>query len=217
LHRSICAKRIGRYLSGDGIEQSMKGPCVRLQIIIGSIREGRISLPIAKWVRDEATEQGEFAVELVDLEDWQLPMFALAKPPAMGSYQDALQIRWAENVAKADAFLFVCPEYNHGYPPVLKNALDYVFAEWHRKPATFVAFGNAGGARAVEQLRLVLIELQVAPLSGAVHLRDAHSKLRDGKYQPAPEDNRRLRAALDDLSWWAKALRVAKDSLPTGN
>ena len=90
-------------------------------------------------------------------------MFDFAKPPAMGAYQDALQLRWAKTISRGDAYIFVTPEYNHGYSAALKNALDYLFAEWQRKPASFVSYGNVEGATGVEHLRLVLVELQDGP------------------------------------------------------
>jgi NAD(P)H-dependent FMN reductase len=150
---------------------------LHLQIIVGSIREGQIALPVATWVEQVATAHGPWTTKLIDLKTWALPMFALAKPPAMGAYEDELQLRWARTISRGDAYIFVTPEYNHGYTAALKNALDYLFSEWHRKPASFVSYGNVEGARGVEQLRLVLLELQIAPPASALHLRDTHSKL----------------------------------------
>ena len=183
---------------------------MHLQIIVGSVRKGRTSLRIAEWFRALAARHRDFSVELVDLKTWDLPMFDLAKPPAMGAYEDARQKEWAEKVAQGDAYVFVCPEYNHGYPAALKNAVDYLFAEWHRKPAAFVSFGNAEGARAVEQLRLVLIELQMAPLATALHIRDLGKKLDDSAFVGDDQDAKRATAVLDDLSWWAAALGAAR-------
>lgn len=183
---------------------------MHIQIIIGSVRKGRTSLPVARWVHERASRRSDFSAELVDLQEWNLPMFDLAKPPAMGAYEDPLQQRWAEQVARGDGYVFVCPEYNHGYPAALKNALDYLYAEWRRKPATFVSFGSVGGARAIEQLRLVLVELQMAPLASALHLREVHGKLAGGAFRGDEKDERRLDSVLDDLSWWTAALRAAR-------
>jgi NAD(P)H-dependent FMN reductase len=113
-------------------------------------------------VYQQAASRADCSVELVDLKDWDLPLFSIGRPPILGAYEDALQQRWAQKVAQADGYLFISPEYNHGYTPVLKNALDYLYAEWVRKPASFVTYGGVSGARGVEQLRLVLIELQMA-------------------------------------------------------
>jgi NAD(P)H-dependent FMN reductase len=188
---------------------------MHLQIIVGSIREGRVALPVATWVEQVAAAHGPWTTELVDLKTWALPMFDLANPPAMGAYQDELQLRWAKTIARGDAYIFVTPEYNHGYSAVLKNALDYLYAEWHRKPATLVSYGNVEGARGIEQLRLVLVELQMVPLASALHLRDTHAKLKQGKFKGGEEDERRFTRGLDDLRWWANALHAARSSQPT--
>jgi NAD(P)H-dependent FMN reductase len=183
---------------------------MHLQIIVGSIREGRASLPVAEWARDAAATRPDCTVELVDLKSWNLPMFALGKPPILGGYEDPLQCRWAANVDRADAFLFVAPEYNHSFTPVLKNALDYLYAEWNRKPAAFISYGQSLGARAIEQLALVLLELRMVPLTQAVQLREVYSRVRDGHFAADAADAKRLHAVLDDLSWWAAALKNAR-------
>lgn len=183
---------------------------MHLQIIVGSIREGRVALPVATWVEQIAAAHATWTTELVDLKTWALPMFDLEKPPAMGAYKNALQLRWADTISRGDAYIFVTPEYNHGYSSVLKNALDYLFAEWLRKPANFVSYGNVEGARGVEQLRLVLVELQMVPLASALHLRDTHAKLNQGRFEGGEEDQRRLTRGLDDLYWWAGALHAAR-------
>jgi NAD(P)H-dependent FMN reductase len=187
---------------------------MHLQIIVGSIREGRVALPVANWVEQVAAERGPWTTELVDLKTWALPMLQFAKPPAMGAYQDELQLCWAKTISCGDAYIFVAPEYNHGYSAVLKNALDYLFAEWHRKPANCVSYGNVEGARGIEQLRLVLLELRMAPLASALHLRDMHRKLKQDKFEGDADDKLRLTRGLDDLHWWANALRAARSPHP---
>ena len=183
---------------------------MHLQIILGSVRESRRSAAIAQWAFDQASKRDGLTVELVDLKTWALPMFALAKFPSEGDYDDPLQRRWAETVARADGYVFVSPEYNHGYTSALKNALDYLYAEWNRKPASFVSFGNAEGARGVEQLRLVCVELEMAPLPTAVHLRDAEARVKDGVFAADPRENRRFGVMLDEWAWWASALAKAR-------
>ena len=184
---------------------------MHLQIILGSIREGRRSAPLAQWAVERASKRDGVTVELVDLKQWNLPMFDLAKFPTEGHYEDPLQQRWAETIARADGYLFVVAEYNHGYTSALKNALDYLYAEWNRKPASFVAFGNAEGARAVQQLKLVLNELEVAPLPTAVHLRGVSKKIVDGVFRPEPAEEKRFETMFDEWIWWATALRHARD------
>lgn len=185
---------------------------LRLQVVLGSVREGRRSGPVAQWVVERLATRPGIAVELVDLKDWNLPIFGLAKFPSEGGYEDPLQRRWAETVARADGYCFVVSEYNHGITAALKNALDYLYAEWNRKPASFVAFGNAEGARAVQQLKLVLNELEMAPLPTAVHLRGVARKIVDGTFRPEDAEEKRLGTMLDEWRWWARALRDARDA-----
>jgi NAD(P)H-dependent FMN reductase len=102
---------------------------MQLQIIVGSIREGRRAKPVADWVYQHAAKKPDCAVELVDLKDWNLPILNFVEPPISGNYEDPLQRRWAEKIAQADGYVFISPEYNHGYTPALKNALDYIYGE----------------------------------------------------------------------------------------
>lgn len=183
---------------------------LKIGIIVGSVREGRISRPIADWVKAQADGRDEFAAQLLDLAAWQLPMFAEPNPPATGKYTGEKQRQWAATIGPLDGFVLIAPEYNHGMSAVLKNALDTVAAEWARKPVAFVAHGGMGGARSVEQLREVTAALAMAPLSGAVHLQGAH-KLRDGdRFNAGDDENRRLGRLFDELDWWGRALRTAR-------
>jgi NAD(P)H-dependent FMN reductase len=183
---------------------------LRISVIVGSVREGRISLPIANWVMDRIALRGEFDAELLDLAEWALPMFAEPNPPATGRYTGEKQRAWAERIGMADGYILVVPEYNHGMSAVLKNALDTVYAEWGRKPVAFVAHGGMGGARSVEQLRQVTVAMAMAPLSVAVHLQGA-AKLREGdRFNAGEIEDRRLSALFDELLWWGNALRAAR-------
>jgi NAD(P)H-dependent FMN reductase len=188
---------------------------MHLQIIIGSVREGRVGLPVGEWVLEQAGGRDGLTVELIDLKEWNLPIFALPRSPAMGNYTDPLQQRWAAKIAEADGFILITPEYNHGYSPAMKNALDYLYAEWRRKPAAFVGYGNAGGARAIEQLRQVVTELQIAPLSAVVHIAGVWAKVKDGRFAADEQDTRRFAHLMDDLSWWMAALHAARNA-PAG-
>jgi NAD(P)H-dependent FMN reductase len=181
-----------------------------IQIVIGNVRKGRKSQPIAQWVHEHAAHRQEFQTELVDLAAWSLAMLSFAKPPAMGLSEDVAQRRWASKIGAADGFIFVSPEYNHGPSAVLKNALDCLYAEWNRKPAAFVSFGNTGGARAVEQLRGVAIELRMAALGEAVHIFDAGDKIAGGRFAGDSRDEKQLIQLFDSLAWWARALTIAR-------
>lgn len=185
---------------------------MHLQIILGSIRQGRIAKPVGDWTYEFTKKAAACTVELIDLKEWNLPMFDLPKSPIMGDYQDENQKKWARKVAEGDAYLFISPEYNHGYSPALKNALDYLYAEWNRKPATFVAYGGVEGARSVEQLRGVLVELQIAPLREALHIRNVFKKVQNEQFQPEEFDEKQLATVLDELLWWGKALKRARAS-----
>lgn len=183
---------------------------LRVSVIVGSVREGRMSLPIANWVMDRIGARAEFTADLLDLAEWDLPIFAEPHPPATGRYTGEKQRVWAAAIGAADGYILVAPEYNHGMSAVLKNALDTVYAEWSRKPVAFVAHGTLGGARSVEQLREVTAALGMAPLGAAVHLQGA-AKLREGdRFNAGEIEDRRLSALLDELLWWGRALNAAR-------
>src|SRR2546429_9910251 len=129
---------------------------LKVGIITGSTRPNRKSPDVANWVLEIARKRSDAEYELVDIKDFELPLLDEPMPPSMGNYQQAHTKRWAAKIASLDAFVFVSPEYNHGIPAALKNAIDFLFAEWNHKAAGFVSYGGAGGARAVEQLRLLL-------------------------------------------------------------
>ena len=185
---------------------------LNVKVIVGSVREGRMSLPVARWVMEQIAARSDFAAELLDLAEWNLPMFAEPNPPGTGKYTGVKQREWAAAIGAADGFILVAPEYNHGVSAVLKNALDTVYAEWGRKPVAFVAHGGMGGARSVEQLRQVTVELGMAPLRSAVHLQGA-GKLREGdRFNAGEDENRRLAKLFAELDWWGGALRAARDA-----
>jgi NAD(P)H-dependent FMN reductase len=186
-----------------------------IQVIVGTDREGRFSEKAAAWLMDRLTARDELTVELVDLRDYPMPFYDQLEPPAHGRRNYAPDVaRWAEKVDAADGYIFVTAEYNHGYPAVLKNALDHAFPEFNRKPAAFVGYGNVGGARAIEQLRLVTVELEMAPLRHAVHiLPDVMRPVRASD----PIDielfaslDARLETLASDLAWWSNALASAR-------
>jgi len=143
---------------------------LQIGVILGSTRLGRFADKPAEWVMGLARKCEGATFELLDLCNYPMPFFDQPKSPLREPSKNEVAQRWARKIDQLDGFIFVTGEYNHGIPAVLKNALDHVYAEFNRKPASFVGYGNAGGARAIEQLRLMLVELQVAPLRGAVHL-----------------------------------------------
>ena len=187
-----------------------------IQVILGSTRQGRFSERAGAWVVERLTARGDMTVELVDLRDHPLPFFEGQSPArTLRDYPTPQIARLGQTIDRADGFVIVSPEYNHGYPGVLKNAMDHTFVEWHRKPVAFVSWGNVGGARAVEQLRLVAIEMELAPLRHAVHLLP--DVLLPALRSPEPFDatlldamEPRLKMLTDDLLWWARALATAR-------
>ena len=170
-------------------------PLPHIHIILGSTRQGRFGDRVASWFMAHADARADMSAELVDLRDWPLPFFDQPVPPMMGSYNDPLQQAWAAKVAEADGYVIVTPEYNHGYPAVLKNALDHLYAEWNGKPVGFVGYGGSGGGiRAVEQLRQVVIELAMVPIRSQVAIPGAYRVFQNG----AP-DNPALAQAADTV------------------
>jgi len=139
---------------------------VLLQVITGTTRQGRFSERVAAWALGRLHEHGGFDVESIDLRDHPLPFFDAEMAPARagGVYEHDAVSRFGDTIARADGFVVLTGEYNHGYPAVLKNAMDSTFVEWRRKPISFVGWGNVGGARAIEQLRQVAVEFEMAPL-----------------------------------------------------
>ena len=145
---------------------------INIKIVIGSTRLGRYSIKPANWIFGELRQLDNVNAELLDLRDFPLPFFDDPIPPSqqIGQHNNPTVRKWSEKIKEADAFIIVSPEYNHGYPGVLKNAIDYLYHEWNRKPVGFVSYGTVAGARVVEQLRLVAIELQLIPIQNAIHI-----------------------------------------------
>jgi NAD(P)H-dependent FMN reductase len=192
--------------------ESLTSP-LRVGIVLGSTRPARFADRPATWLLELAQKRAGVAFELVDLRHYPLPFFDEPKSPLREPSKNDIAVRWARTVAELDAFVFVTGEYNHSIPASLKNALDYVYAEWNRKPAAFVAYGNAGGARGVEQLRLILVELQVAPLRSAVHIGRPEfiELLLNGKsFADYPYLEQAANVMLDDVIWWGRTLRAGR-------
>lgn len=190
---------------------------LKIKIILGSTRRNRFSDKPGNWIFEEAEKKEGVDVELLDLRDWPFPFYNEPISPATvkdGAYPNEIVRKWAEKIRGADAFIIVTPEYNHSTSAVLKNALDSVYAEWNNKPVGFVAYGSVGGARAVEHLRGIAVELQMAPVRSTVHipqpwnLLDENGNLKSGALDPFKNSAESL---LNQLIWWAKALRTARE------
>jgi NAD(P)H-dependent FMN reductase len=190
---------------------------LNIKVILGSTREGRFGERPAQWLCDEMQKEPDVAAELLDLRAYPLPFFKETVSPGMlkEPYPDEAVRKWTQKIAEGDGFIMVTPEYNHGYSAVLKNALDYVYKEWNRKPVGFVSYGGVGGARAVEQLREVAIELQMAPIRNAIHIQwPLYMAIASAPVPVPPETFDQLKGAKEtmfaDLLWWARALKTAR-------
>jgi NAD(P)H-dependent FMN reductase len=181
----------------------------RIAIIIGSTRPGRNGESVARWVLEHAEKRDGVEYELVDLAEWNLPHLDEPLPAAAGQYLNDHTKAWAAKIAEFDGYLFVTPEYNHSTSGALKNAIDFVGAEWFNKAAGFVSYGVFGGARAVEHLRLVLSQLQVATVSAFVGLSLQHD-FEDWSLKPAASQVAALAPLFDQLETWSAALATVR-------
>jgi NAD(P)H-dependent FMN reductase len=187
----------------------------RIGIVVGSTREGRFSERAAAWFHGIAARRADLDFEIIDLRDYPMPFFNEPASPAWVPPKDEAAMRWAAKLADLDGIVFVTPEYNHGYSAVLKNALDYAFQQYNRKPAAFVGYGGVGAARAIEQLRLVAIELQMAPVPKSVNIgmTEFLGIWQQGKdFADFPHLEQAAVALLDDLSWWSHSLRAGRQA-----
>jgi NAD(P)H-dependent FMN reductase len=190
---------------------------IKIKIIVGSTREGRFSDKAATWIAEEIKEKEKVIVEILDLRDYNMPFFNESISPANKKepYKNETVDLFTKKIQEGDAFIIVSPEYNHGIPGVLKNALDWVYQEWNNKPVAFVSYGSVGGARVIEQLRLVAIELQMAPIRNAVHIPgEQYFQVLFGKMDikdlfESQKDKARL--MIEQLLWWAKILKKARE------
>jgi NAD(P)H-dependent FMN reductase len=178
-----------------------------LQIIVASTRPGRVGEPIAQWFAGYAREHGAFDVEIVDLADVDLPMFAEPEHPRFGRYTLDSTKAFSATIARADAFVIVHPEYNHSYSAALKNALDHLNQEWAGKPVALVGYGGvAAGARATEALWPVLVALRMVPVAASVPIPFASQRVTgegaERVFDAAPETETGAKAALDGIREW---------------
>ena len=188
-----------------------------ISVIVGSTRQGRFAEKPAHWIL-ELVRKRDVEARLLDLRDYPMPFFDEAITPARhgrAPYTNEVVARWTAQIAASDGFVFVTPEYNYAPSAVLKNALDWVYPEWNRKAAAFVGYGSAMGARAIQQLRLIAIELQLAPVRSSVHIPVAtlmaHHRGGDVAAGLAELEAPAGRM-LDDLLWWTSALKAARAS-----
>lgn len=178
----------------------------RIGLIIGSTRPHRRGEDVARWALDLAQQRGDASFDLIDLRDHDLPHYDEPLPPVTGRYQHAHTRRWAERIGSFDGFVIVTPEYNHSAPGVLTDALAYLYAEWANKAVGFVSYGGHGGVRAVEHLRAIAGELNMADVRAQVALSFATDFEHHRVLKPAPHQTRVLHTMLDQVIAWTNAL-----------
>ena len=183
---------------------------IRVAIIVGSTRPGRKADAVARWVHDIASQRTDAEYEIVDLQDFNLPLLDEPIPPSQNKYSKPHTKAWAAKIEGFDAFVFVTPEYNHATSGALKNAIDFLYKEWNNKPAGFVGYGAAGGTRAVENLRLVMGEVQVADVRQQVALSIYTDFENFTTFKPADNHEKSLATLLDQLVTWGTALKAVR-------
>ena len=185
---------------------------IKVAIIIGTTRPGRKAGAVARWIYDIAERRIDAEYEIVDIQDFNLPLLDEPIVPSQGKYSKPHTKAWAAKIDSFDAFVFVTPEYNHGIPGSLKNAIDFLYKEWNNKAAGFVSYGNVGGARAVESLRLVMGELQVADVRQQVTLSLYSDFEKMTTFKPAALHEKSVGTMLDQLVAWGTALKSVRQA-----
>lgn len=181
---------------------------LRLNIIIASTRPGRIGPTVARWFHEFAVAHGKFDAVLVDLADFNLPVYDEPKHPRLQQYEHEHTKAWSTSVASADAYVFVTPEYNYFAPPALVNALDFVLKEWAYKPAGLLSYGGvSGGLRAAQSEKLLLTSLKVMPIPEGIAVPMVTQFITDGVFRPNDLISASATATLDELARWAAALK----------
>src|ERR1700722_15467913 len=204
---------------------------LKIAVIVGSTRPGRVGESVAKWVYEVANKRSDAEFDLVDIKDFNLPLLDEPMPPSIGQYSQQHTKTWAVKIDSFDGYVFVTPEYNHGISGALKNAIDFVFREWNNKAAGFVGYGGAGGVRAVEHLRLgiaggaggaarggpaaeplrrVMAEVQVGTVRNQVALSLISDFENYTKFKPAAHHEKSVNQLLDQLIAWSGALRTLR-------
>ncbi|MCL5798115.1 MAG: NAD(P)H-dependent oxidoreductase [Patescibacteria group bacterium] len=198
---------------------------LKIKIIIGSIRKSRFGDKAAQFIFEETKKRDDMNVEIIDLMDYPLPLFNEPISPSRittGKYDNPVVQKWADKIGEADGYIIVTPEYNHGYPAALKNALDHVYYPWNKKAVGFVAYGSVGGARSVEQLREVTIELQMAPIRTGIHIpfqvmMEIFNKKEGDKIDHFLAFRQQAGDFLSQLAWWTRALKNAREAEKSKN
>jgi NAD(P)H-dependent FMN reductase len=183
---------------------------LKVGIIVGSTRPGRKAAAVAKWAHDILKTRKEAVFEMVDIEDYKLPLLDEPMPPIMHQYSKPHTKAWSEKIASLDAYIFVTPEYNHSTSAALKNAIDFLYREWNDKAAGFIGDGGAGGVRAVENLRLVMGEIKIADVRAQVALSMWTDFENFTTFKPHEQHDKAVHLMADELIAWGGALRTLR-------
>jgi NAD(P)H-dependent FMN reductase len=185
----------------------------RRHVIIVSTRPGRVGPSVARWFHEFARTHGGFDARLVDLADFDLPLYDEPHHPRLRQYENAHTKRWSESVAAADAYVFVTPEYNYGPPPSFVNALNYLYQEWNDKPAAFVSYGGvSGGLRAVQLEKQLVTTLKMMPMVEGVALPMVWNQLaEDGSFSSNEPIDTSATTMLDELLRWSEGLKAMRE------
>jgi len=182
----------------------------KIAIIIGSTRPGRNGEAVGKWVYDISKNRKDAEFELIDIADYNLPLLDEPMPAAMHQYSKDHTKAWATKIDQFDGFIFVTPEYNHSTSGALKNAIDFISTEWNNKAAGFVSYGSAGGARAVEHLRLIMAELQIADVRAQVMLSLFTDFINMSEFKPDSRHKAEVNTLFDQVIAWSSALKTLR-------
>jgi NAD(P)H-dependent FMN reductase len=185
---------------------------LKVGIIVGSTRPGRKAAAVAKWVHDLLKSRNDAEFEIVDIEDYKLPLLDEPVPPIMHQYGKSHTKTWSEKIASLDAYIFVTPEYNHATSASLKNAIDFLYHEWNNKSAGFVGYGGAGGVRAVENLRLVMGEIKIADVRSQVALSMWTDFENFTTFKPHEQHDKAVHAMADEVIAWGGALKGLREA-----
>ena len=183
---------------------------LKIGIIVGSTRPGRKATAVAEWVYEILKTREDAEFEIVDIDEYRLPLLDEPIPPSLNRYSQEHTKTWSAKIDSLDAYIFVTPEYNHGTSAALKNAIDYLFIEWNNKAAGFVSYGGAGGVRAVENLRLVMGELKVASVRAQVTLSLFTDFENFTTFKPHDRHDKAVDALADDVIAWGVALKTLR-------
>ena len=195
----------------------MNNQRLKVAIIIGSTRPGRNGEAVGRWIYEKAKNRDDAEYDLVDIKDYNLPLLDEPIPPSMGRYSNEHTKIWSTKIDSFDAYVFVTPEYNHGIPGALKNAIDFLFKEWNNKVAGFVSYGSAGGVRAVEQLRLVMAEVKVATVRAQVQLSLFTDFENFSTFKPHEIHVKSTNNMLDEVISWASAMKTLRTKIEGEN